>query len=74
MIQVFASPDGQQARRLRDRIADAGYVVFILEEVVGGQTVHRVRVGPFAERAEAVRLEPRLKSQFKVDTWVTRHQ
>lgn len=74
VIQVFSSPDGEQARRLRDRIAAAGYDVFVLEEVVRGEVMHRVRVGPYAERAAAERVEPRLKADFKVDTWVTSHQ
>ena len=74
VIQVFSSPDGAQARRLRDRIAAAGYDVFLLEEVVRGEVMHRVRVGPYAERAAAARRACRATAEGRLQGGHLGHQ
>lgn len=74
VIQVFSSPDGAQARKLRDRLIAGGYDAFVLTETVGGRTMHRVRIGPFAQRRDAETLAAQVAKAYKVDTWITRNE
>jgi cell division septation protein DedD len=72
VIQVFSSPDEPQARRILDRLTQAGFGAFLSPVRVGSQTMHRVRIGPFTDRAEAQRIADQVKKQFRLDTWITR--
>lgn len=71
VIQVFSSSDEAQAEALVRRLRGSGYSVFRSSESVSGRTVHRVRVGPYADRPAAEREAEMLKRDFKLDTWVT---
>jgi cell division protein FtsN len=33
--------------------------------------MYRVRLGPYADRAEAQRVADRVRHDFKLDTWIT---
>src|SRR5687767_1862232 len=72
VIQVFSSPDEPQAKRILERLAGAGFAAFLSPVRVGNQTMHRVRIGPFTDRAEAQRIADQVKQQFRLDTWITR--
>ncbi|HVS16269.1 MAG TPA: SPOR domain-containing protein [Thermoanaerobaculia bacterium] len=71
VIQVFSSIDESQADALMGRLKRAGYSAFRSAEQVGGRTVYRVRVGPYAERSAAESEAAKLKREFKVETWIT---
>jgi DedD protein len=71
VIQVFSSPDDDQARQVLDRLTSGGYQAFISPVDVDGRVMHRVRVGPFAERDEAETVAIRVKGTYRLDTWVT---
>ncbi|HVS62499.1 MAG TPA: SPOR domain-containing protein [Thermoanaerobaculia bacterium] len=71
VIQVFSSSDEAQAEALVRRLRGSGYSSFRTSESVSGRTVHRVRVGPYADRPAAEREAEMLKRDFKLDTWVT---
>ena len=70
-IQVFSSPDSTQAQRIYDKLKRAGYRVLIAPLPKGGQTLHRVRVGPFEGRADAQAKAERIRKDFRLETWVT---
>jgi cell division septation protein DedD len=72
VVQVFSSPDGIQARRILERLVGAGYRAFLSPVQVGSQTMHRVRIGPFAERGEAQRIAEQVRTRYKLETWITR--
>ncbi len=72
VIQVFSSPDEPQAQRILERLTKAGFGAFLSPVRVGNQTMHRVRIGPFTDRAEAQRIADQVQQQFRLDTWITR--
>ena len=72
VIQVFSSRDRHQADRLVDRLTDGGFPAFVISEEVEGNTVYRVRIGPYPERRRAEEVAGLVKKTFKLDTWITR--
>ncbi len=72
VIQVFSSADHDQAKRLQARLESGGYPAFLSPVDVDGQTMYRVRVGPYLELAEAEAVADRVRRTFRLDTWVTR--
>jgi cell division septation protein DedD len=71
VIQVFSSPDDDQARKVLDRLTSGGFAAFISPVDVEGRVMHRVRVGPFSDRNEADSVAARVSSAYRLDTWVT---
>jgi len=71
IVQVFSSHDREQAGKIRGQLAAAGFKTFIAPLEKDGETLYRVRIGPFAERARAERAERDVKAKFKLETWVT---
>jgi hypothetical protein len=71
VIQVFASADPNEARKMRDRLAGGGERAFVSPLTVDGRTMYRVRVGPFASRAVAQKEADRVRKAYKLDTWLT---
>lgn len=71
IVQVFTSHDHEQAGKIRSQLEKAGFETFIAPIEKDGETLFRVRIGPFAERAQAERAERKVKARFKLDTWVT---
>ncbi len=74
VIQVFSTADVSQARRLIQRLGAGGYPAFLLQESLQGQTMYRVRVGPYREQTEAERIADKLRREFRLDTWITTQQ
>ncbi|HET9765718.1 MAG TPA: SPOR domain-containing protein, partial [Thermoanaerobaculia bacterium] len=66
-IQVLSSRDELQARRLETRMRAAGYKAFLSP----AGPMFRVRIGPFAARAEAETAAAKARRDFRVDTWIT---
>lgn len=71
VVQVFSSKDLQQAERIVDRLRAAGYPALLAPVDVRGESMYRVRVGPYAERAEAQEVADRVRRQFRLETWIT---
>lgn len=71
VIQVFSSPEEDQATRVRDRLAAAGYKAYLSPVDVAGRTMYRVRIGPFTSRAKAQEVAERVRKSHRLDTWVT---
>lgn len=62
-VQVNATTDPRQAQELARSLRARGYDAYTIQAPVRGQTWYRVRVGRFAAREEAERLERRLRRQ-----------
>jgi cell division septation protein DedD len=70
VIQVGAFAERHVADRLRARLANAGFPVFVESGEPGAGSSWRVRVGPVAGQDEAQRLAQRLKTEQRLPTWV----
>lgn len=71
VIQVFSSPEKDQADRIRDRLVSGGQKAFLSPVQVGNRTMYRVRIGPFETRDKANKVADQVRKSFKLDTWVT---
>ena len=71
VVQVFSSSDRAQAERVVDRLTGGGERAFLSPVEVGGQTMYRVRIGPFGDRGEAEEVAERVRRQYRYDTWIT---
>ncbi len=70
-VQVYSSTNAARAKEIVAQLRKAGFGVAVAETPKGGGTNHRVRVGPFAERAKADAAAVRLRRDFRLETWVT---
>ena len=63
LIQVGAFGSVESARSLVETLTAAGFPAHVAPTTRNGKTLHRVRVGPEADKAEAERLAERLKAR-----------
>ena len=70
IIQVFASPSREEAIKIRDRLRKGGEKAY-LSPTTKGNTLYRVRVGPFKKRDRADVVAAKIQKTYKLDTWVT---
>jgi hypothetical protein len=71
VIQVFSTADKEQADKVRDSLVDAGFAAFLSPIAKGGQTMYRVRIGPFPSRTAAEPVADKVRKEHKLDTWIT---
>ena len=71
MVQVFSSHDRDQAQRIVERLTDGGQPAYMSPTEVDGQTMFRVRIGPFRSRTEAERVADVVKRTYNLETWIT---
>jgi sporulation related protein len=71
VIQVFSTADKEQADKVRDGLVDAGFTAFLSPIAKGGQTMYRVRIGPFPSRTAAEPVAEKVRKERKLDTWIT---
>ena len=71
VIQVFSSADKDQADKVRDRLVSAGLTAFLSPIAKNGQTMYRVRIGPFPSRPAAETVAEKVRKEHKLDTWIT---
>jgi len=71
VIQVFSTADREQADRVRGGLVDAGFTAYLSPIAKGGQTMYRVRIGPFASRSSAEAVAEKVRKERKLDTWIT---
>jgi DedD protein len=62
VVQVGSFSSEENAVRLSGEIGRQGYPVFVSKVTAGDKTMHRVRVGPVADKDEAQALARRLKT------------
>ncbi|MGB5658612.1 MAG: SPOR domain-containing protein [Thermoanaerobaculia bacterium] len=72
VIQVFSSTDQEQAKHLIQTLTSGGYPAFLSPVDVRGQTMYRVRIGPYVDPKEAESVAERVRKSYRLDTWVTR--
>jgi cell division septation protein DedD len=65
-VQVNAFPHERDAQNLAKKLSEKGYDAYVLPVDVKGRTWYRVRVGRFADRDEARRLQETIKSKEKL--------
>ncbi|HYN20207.1 MAG TPA: SPOR domain-containing protein [Thermoanaerobaculia bacterium] len=71
VIQVFSSPELDQAEKVRDRLARGGHKAYLSPVQVSGRAMYRVRIGPFDSREAAQKVAEEVRKSYKLDTWVT---
>jgi DedD protein len=71
VIQVFSSPEKDQAERIRTRLTGGGHRAYLSPVEVSGRTMYRVRIGPFDSRGDAQKVAEQVRKGYKLDTWVT---
>ena len=74
MVQVGSFSQAGNAETLRERLAGDGFEAFISRVATDAGTMHRVRVGPVGDRAEADRLLARLRQAGHAGARVARAQ
>ena len=72
VIQVFSSPDETRATALTEKLIGGGYSAYLSPVMVEGRTMHRVRIGPFRERAQAESVAREVEKTYQLSTWITR--
>ena len=73
VVQVAALRDRDAALAIVKRLTDKGYPAFLLDPAPGAPApVHRVRVGRYADRAEAERVSRRLEREEQFKPLITR--
>jgi DedD protein len=72
VVQVFSSPDLAQAKGIVEKLKKGGYSAFLSPVQVGTQTMQRVRIGPYDDRARAQKVADDVKKKYRLDTWITR--
>jgi cell division septation protein DedD len=70
-IQVFSSRDEAQAGKVLQRLKGGGFPAFLSPVEVNGQTMHRVRLGPYDDRGEAEKVAGQVRQSLRLETWIT---
>ncbi len=73
VVQVGSFASRNNADRLVAQLAELGHDAFVHSEESGGRTIHRVRVGGFAEREQAETLRDRLRDEAGFEGIVVSH-
>ncbi len=73
-VQVLASSSDTAVEKARAKLAELGFTrdrqKVVTTVVPGGNELHKLRVGPFPDRASADRVVQRMKSSGYPDAWV----
>lgn len=72
VIQVFSTDNYEQAQQVLEQLRGGGLPAFLSPVEVSDRTMHRVRVGPYSERARAEQIAQRVRETYQLDTWITR--
>ena len=72
VVQVLATGDEAQAKRVRDGLARRGFPAAAIEDDSGAGIVWRVRVGRWKERASAETAADKIRTQTGLEAWVLR--
>jgi cell division septation protein DedD len=74
VVQVLASPNGDRAQQLLGDLKESGYQAFLSSTRVNGQTMHRVRIGPFEDRSQAEAVKRRVDKAYQVSSFITTNE
>ena len=67
VVQVGSFSNSANAERLVERIRAESLSAFSEEVESGGKRIYRVRVGPYLEREEAIRVDQQIAEKFSLD-------
>lgn len=70
VVQVLATRDEGQARRVRDRLAAKGFPASMSEDTSGPTSTWRVRLGRWRDRGPAEAMAARIKKDEGLEPWV----
>lgn len=70
LVQVLATRDEEEARRLADRLARRGYPAAVVADSAAGAALWRVRVGRYKERVSADAMADKLRERERLEPWV----
>ena len=71
VVQVFSTHDQEQASRVQQDLQQLSYRAFLSTIDMGGQTMYRVRIGPYRDRTKAEKVKIDVRNKLKLDPWVT---
>jgi DedD protein len=72
-VQVISLSDRRAATQIVQRLSGKGYPAFLVSPVPGApMQVYKVQVGRYRDRAEAQKVDARLKKEEKFETWIVR--
>jgi cell division septation protein DedD len=74
VVQVLATRDENQAKRLRDRLASKGYPASVVEDDASAPPVWRVRLGRWRDRGPAEAMAEKVRKQEGLEPWVLQEQ
>lgn len=69
-VQVGSFASRDNANGLQKKLQDKGYAAFVYRNASENPPLHRVRVGPFTQRAEAETASQRLREELKLDVTI----
>lgn len=72
-VQIGSFRDKDNAREQRERLREAGWPAFIDDSTADGRAIYRVKVGPLAQREDAVELGERLAEDLELSGIVVAH-
>jgi hypothetical protein len=72
VVQVLATGDEAQAKRVREGLARKGFPAAALEDDSGPNVLWRVRVGRWKDRAPAETTAEKIRTQTGLEAWVLR--
>jgi hypothetical protein len=72
VVQVLATGDEAQAKRVREGLARRGFPAAAIEDDSGASVVWRVRVGRWKERASAETTAEKIRTETGLEAWVLR--
>ena len=71
VVQVFSTHDQEQATKVQQDLQQLSYRAFLSTIDMGGQTMYRVRIGPYRDRTKAEKVKIDVRNKLKLDPWVT---
>ncbi len=70
VVQALVTRSRDRAQRLQVRLEAAGLRVIVTQGHVGGELIHRVRVGRYRDRAVAEIVAKKIRESENLDPWV----
>ena len=77
-VKTFALQTGtfvsnENAVKMRDKMREAGYTVFVYKSTAKGKTSYKVRIGPELERSILEKIKTDIKKSQKIDAYIVNH-
>jgi len=69
-IQLMATRELDQAKNLMNDFASDGYSAFVLASEAKGRTLYKVRLGPYAQKPEAVAIQDKVIRRYPSNPYV----